>query len=136
MAEETKPKSEKTAVWRFLAAIVIPILLLLGRYEIVGSGRIPKTGSFILTPNHVTNFDPLVSAYILWRAGRVPRFLAKRSLFKVPVLGWALRVTGQIPVERSGGGRDADPIKTASASTTRAATSSQCRSRPMCTPAS
>jgi 1-acyl-sn-glycerol-3-phosphate acyltransferase len=116
MAEEAKPKSEKTGVWRFLAGIVIPILLLLGRYEIVGSGRIPKTGAFILAPNHVTNFDPLVSAYVLWRAGRVPRFLAKRSLFKVPVLGWALRVTGQIPVERSGVQRDGnDPIKTASA---------------------
>jgi 1-acyl-sn-glycerol-3-phosphate acyltransferase len=111
-----KVKSEKTAVWRFLAGIVIPILLLLGRYEIVGSTRIPRTGAFILAPNHVTNFDPLVSAYVLWRAERVPRFLAKRSLFKVPLLGWALRVTGQIPVERSGMQRGgSDPIKTASA---------------------
>jgi 1-acyl-sn-glycerol-3-phosphate acyltransferase len=110
-----EPKSEKTAVWRFLAAIIIPILLLLGRYEIVGTNRIPKTGAFIFAPNHVTEFDPLVAAYVVWRADRVPRFLAKRNLFKVPLLGWALRVTGQIPVERSGGTRDgSDPIKTAS----------------------
>ena len=114
MAEGAKPKSEKTAIWRFLAGIVIPILLLLGRYEIVGSGRIPKTGAFILAPNHVTNFDPLVSAYVLWRAGRVPRFLAKAGLFKVPVLGAALRVTGQIPVERGRSQRGDDPISAAS----------------------
>ena len=108
------PRSEKTAVWRFLAGIVIPILNILGRYEIVGSSRIPKTGAFILAANHVTNFDPLVSAYVLWRADRVPRFLAKASLFKVPVLGWALRATGQIPVERAGGQRASDPIAAAS----------------------
>jgi 1-acyl-sn-glycerol-3-phosphate acyltransferase len=109
-----QPKSEKTALWRFLAAIVIPILLLLGRYEIVGSGRIPKTGAFILAPNHVTNFDPLVSAYVLWRAGRVPRFLAKAGLFRVPVLGGILRATGQIPVERAGAVREGDPLSAAS----------------------
>ncbi len=46
--------------------------------------------------------------------GRVPRFLAKASLFKVPVLGAALRATGQIPVERAAGQRSSDPISTAS----------------------
>jgi 1-acyl-sn-glycerol-3-phosphate acyltransferase len=68
--------------------------------------RIPREGAFILTPNHYSDFDPLVSAYVLWRGGRVPRFLAKASLFEVPVLGWVMRRTGQIPVERAGGGVD------------------------------
>ncbi len=114
MADGVKPKSEKTALWRFLAGIVIPLLNILGRYEIVGSGRIPKTGAFILAPNHVTNIDPLVSAYVLWRSERVPRFLAKASLFKVPVLGAILRATGQIPVERAGVQREGDPLNAAS----------------------
>src|SRR4029079_4757093 len=34
-------------------------------------------------------------------AGRPPRFMAKESLFKVPVLGWILRITGMVPVARS-----------------------------------
>lgn len=42
-----------------------------------------------------------------WRLGRQPRFMAKSSLFKVPFLGWLLRASGQIPVERSGSPRGA-----------------------------
>jgi len=97
---------EKTVVWRFLAGIVVPALLVLGRYRFRDVQKIPKSGAFILTPNHYTDFDPLVAAYALWKHGRVPRFLAKASLFKVPVLGAAMRATGQIPVERAGGGVD------------------------------
>ena len=54
----------------------------------------------ILVPNHVSHFDPLVVAHYIYRAGRWPRFLGKASLWKVPVLGFLLRKTLQIPVER------------------------------------
>jgi len=111
----TKVKGEKTFLWRFLAGIVIPILLLLGRYRFRNSERIPATGPIIIAPNHYSNIDPLVSAYAVWRTGRVPRFLAKSSLFKVPVLGAALRGTGQIPVERAGATAGHDPLGAASA---------------------
>jgi 1-acyl-sn-glycerol-3-phosphate acyltransferase len=100
------PKREKTFVWRLLAGIIIPGLLFLARYRMRGLERIPASGAFILTPNHYSDFDPLVAAYAVWRSGRVPRYLAKASLFKVPVLGAAMRATGQIPVERGGGGVD------------------------------
>jgi len=107
-------RSEKTFGWRSLAAVVIPFLLLVGRYRIVGTGRVPRSGAFIVSPNHITNIDPLVSAYAVWRAGRVPRFLAKASLFKLPVVGGILRATGQIPVERAGKSREGDPLQAAS----------------------
>jgi 1-acyl-sn-glycerol-3-phosphate acyltransferase len=51
-------------------------------------------------PNHVSHFDPLVVAHYLYGAGRWPRFLGKASLWRVPVLGFLLRKTQQIPVER------------------------------------
>ena len=104
MPGATKPKREKTAGWYPLAALVIPFLNLVGRYRMQHLERIPKQGPFILTPNHNSNLDPLVTAYVVWRGGRVPRFLAKASLFKVPVFGSILRATGQIPVERAGVG--------------------------------
>lgn len=63
--------------------------------------RIPTSGPFILAANHITDFDPLVTAYTLWHHGRVPHYLAKASLFRVPVIGWAFRVTGQVAVERA-----------------------------------
>lgn len=105
---------EKTLGWRVLAIIVIPFLEIVGRYRIVGSVRIPTSGAVIIAPNHVTNIDPLITAYVVWRTGRVPRFLAKASLFRVPVLGAILRGTGQIPVERAGRQREADPLDRAS----------------------
>jgi 1-acyl-sn-glycerol-3-phosphate acyltransferase len=109
-----RPRGEKSVGWRFLAGIVIPLLLLLARYRFRNLDRVPRTGAFILAPNHYTNFDPLVSAYALWKAGRVPRFLAKAGLFRVPVLGAILRWTGQIPVERAGKSREGDPLTAAS----------------------
>jgi 1-acyl-sn-glycerol-3-phosphate acyltransferase len=99
-------KPEKIIRWRIVAGIAVLIFEFFGRYRMRGLDNIPKRGAFVISPNHVTNFDPLTTAYLVWRAGRVPRFLAKASLFKVPTLGWLLRFTGQIPVERSGGGPD------------------------------
>lgn len=104
-------KPEKILRWRIVAALCIPFFEFVGRYRMRGLDNIPKRGAFVISPNHVTNFDPLTTAYLVWRGGRVPRFLAKASLFRVPVMGALLRFTGQIPVERDGSGPD--PLKAA-----------------------
>jgi 1-acyl-sn-glycerol-3-phosphate acyltransferase len=111
-----KRGADKTVGWRVLAAFVIPLLLVLARYRVRNPEAIPVAGPFILSPNHYTNFDPLVTAYALWKSGRVPRFLAKASVFKIPVVGAILRGTGQIPVERAGTPTTtgADPLAAAS----------------------
>ena len=57
-------------------------------------------GAYIVVANHVTEVDPLTVAYPVYRSGTIPRFLAKESLFRVPVLGALLRATAQIPVYR------------------------------------
>ncbi|MBT2499667.1 1-acyl-sn-glycerol-3-phosphate acyltransferase [Agromyces sp. ISL-38] len=64
--------------------------------------RMPQTGAFVLAPNHYSEIDPVVMGMVAWKLGRAPRFLAKASLFSVPVAGWLLRKSGQIPVERAG----------------------------------
>lgn len=62
--------------------------------------RIPQQGGAIVVVNHVSHVDPfLVSKFIL-DAARVPRFLAKDSIFAVPVVGLAMYKMGHIPVHR------------------------------------
>jgi len=55
------------------------------------------SGRFIFMPNHQSLYD--IPAMLATLEGET-RFLAKRSLFDVPVLGWALRTGGFIPVDR------------------------------------
>ncbi|MFS8478355.1 MAG: lysophospholipid acyltransferase family protein [Micromonosporaceae bacterium] len=87
--------------WRRVAVVVVkPPLLLLTRRRWSGMEHIPATGGAILVANHMSHADPLVCAHYVYDAGRWPQFLAKASLFQVPVLGWLLRQVHQIPVYR------------------------------------
>ncbi|MCI1017915.1 1-acyl-sn-glycerol-3-phosphate acyltransferase [Microbacterium sp. C5A9] len=95
-AETTRP----SLFWP-IAAIVLPLVSLLAKIRITGSEKLPREGAYVLAPNHYSEFDPLIVAVAVWRIGRAPRFMAKESLFRVPVLGSILRVTGMIPVARS-----------------------------------
>src|SRR3954453_8615864 len=67
-----------------------------------GQERLPRTGGVIVVANHISNADPLALGQFLAYSGRWPRFLAKSSLFRVPLVGRLLRGAAQIPVERGG----------------------------------
>ena len=107
-----KPKSEKTAIFRAFAFLLIPFMELVGRYRLHGTENVPATGSVVVAPNHYSDIDPIVIGYAMYKLKRMPRFLAKASLFRVPVLGWMLTKAGQVPVERTGS-TGADPLAAA-----------------------
>jgi len=53
--------------------------------------------SYVFLANHQSMFDiPLILATVPVKL----RFAAKRSLFRIPVFGWAIRAGGFIPVDR------------------------------------
>lgn len=79
----------------------MPIVGWFAKIEISGAEHLPEEGPYVLAPNHYSEFDPMIIAVAVWRLGRAPRFMAKESLFRVPVLGAALRATGMVPVARS-----------------------------------
>ncbi|MGB3730914.1 lysophospholipid acyltransferase family protein [Microbacterium sp.] len=93
-------RSRPSLFWP-LAVIVIPLVSILAKITTTDAHKLPRDGAFVLAPNHYSEFDPLVVAISVFRTGRLPRFMAKESLFHVPVLGWILKRTGMIPVARA-----------------------------------
>lgn len=80
--------------------VIRPLLVILTRRDWRGAEHLPKTGGFVVAPNHLSHVDPLTFAHFLYNNGRPPRFLAKSALFKIPIVGWVVRNAGQIPVYR------------------------------------
>jgi 1-acyl-sn-glycerol-3-phosphate acyltransferase len=113
MADRPRQEKLRPSLWWVLGAIAVPFIRATSRLRIRNPEKLPATGPFILTPNHNSNIDPLVIAVAVWRLGRAPRFMAKASLFRVPVIGALLRGVGQIPVQRGGLQRGAIPIDAA-----------------------
>lgn len=85
---------------RFAVLVVVPTMRLLTQWTWDGQDHLPHTGGVIIAANHISHFDPLTLAHFVYRSGRWPRFLGKASLWRLPVLGFLLRKTQQIPVER------------------------------------
>lgn len=105
-------KSRPSAFW-ILAGLILPFMHLVARYRIINREKFPRTGAFVLAPNHYSEIDPVVMGVVSWKLGRLPRFLAKASVFKIPIAGWVLRKSGQIPVQRGGSVRGSGPVKAA-----------------------
>ncbi|HVU93355.1 MAG TPA: lysophospholipid acyltransferase family protein [Jatrophihabitans sp.] len=86
--------------WRFVWLVLYYPVSGLFRLTYRNLDRFPQQGPVIVVTNHVSHIDPfLVSKFVL-DAARVPRFLAKESIFEVPAVGWAMRKMGHIPVKR------------------------------------
>jgi 1-acyl-sn-glycerol-3-phosphate acyltransferase len=69
------------------------------RVEVEGRDRVPARTACIFMANHVSNLDPPV--LIPRIPGRTAVFV-KRSLMKIPVLGYAFKLGDFIPVDRDG----------------------------------
>ena len=61
-----------------------------------------------MAATHVSYLDPFSTALAIIRRGRRPRFLAKAELFRIPLVGRALKGAGQIAVARGTGDRRPD----------------------------
>ncbi|MGO2193738.1 MAG: lysophospholipid acyltransferase family protein [Brachybacterium sp.] len=96
-----------------------PLIALLSRPRWQGVERLPQeAGAVIACGNHLSAFDAFGYGHLLQAHGIAPRFLAKETLFRVPVLGALLRAARQIPVRR-GTSRSSDALADARAALAR-----------------
>ena len=72
------------------------------RVETVGLDQFDHSRSYIFMTNHVSNLDPPIQIPLIPRRTSV---MVKSELFKVPILGRAMRMGSMVPVDR--GNRDA-----------------------------
>jgi 1-acyl-sn-glycerol-3-phosphate acyltransferase len=98
-------------IWRLTQIVVLPLFRAIITMRIRPESKLPQTGPFILAPNHYSEADPVIMGVATWRLGRIPRFLAKASLFRVPVLGSYLHAAGHIPVERGANAKTTEPLE-------------------------
>ncbi len=86
--------------WVFVMARLWSLLLLrasLLRVEVRREAELDPGASYIFLANHQSLFDiPL----LLSTVPNQVRMMAKRSLFRVPIFGWALSAGGFIPIDR------------------------------------
>ena len=80
--------------------IVHAVLRPLTKRDWRGQQEVPQSGGVIFVVNHISNADPLAIGQFLAFSGRWPRFLAKASVFHIPVVGRIIAACGQIPVQR------------------------------------
>jgi 1-acyl-sn-glycerol-3-phosphate acyltransferase len=92
------PFAYRLAVW-----IVRPLLMLLTKRDWRGWEHFPRTGGFVVAPNHLSHLDPLTFAHFVFDSGHTPYFLGKEAVFRVPVVGAIVRGAQQIPVYRNSG---------------------------------
>jgi 1-acyl-sn-glycerol-3-phosphate acyltransferase len=83
-------------VVRIVDAIIRPLTKRDWRHQ----DKVPQSGGVIFVANHISNADPLAVGQFLAFSGRWPRFLAKASIFEIPVVGRVIAACGQIPVQR------------------------------------
>jgi 1-acyl-sn-glycerol-3-phosphate acyltransferase len=89
---------------RFVVAVLRPfaywLCRLLFRIEFRGTENIPLEGPCIIAPNHVTYADPI---WVSIPVRRPVRYMAWDRMFRIPVLGFMMRVFGAFPVRLEGG---------------------------------
>lgn len=66
------------------------------KVHVEGAEHLEGRGPFVVVVNHQSLFDLMVTGFL-----RHPvKYLGKASAFRVPVLGWGMRVAGEVPVDR------------------------------------
>jgi 1-acyl-sn-glycerol-3-phosphate acyltransferase len=68
------------------------------RVQVTGLDRLDPAATYIFMSNHVSNLDPPILVPVIPRRTSV---LAKKELFRIPILGRAMRMASLVPVDRS-----------------------------------
>lgn len=81
---------------RFLRIVGALLTRTFPPWRLSVEGTFPGQGPYVVVANHQSMLDILLLSHI----PKEMKWVAKEELFKVPWVGWMLRMTGDIPVRR------------------------------------
>ncbi|MGB8197823.1 MAG: lysophospholipid acyltransferase family protein [Acidimicrobiales bacterium] len=102
-AQPLQLSEQRTFTYRVCAGIVSGLSTLLFRPTVIGAENIPLEGPVIIAPIHRSNVDFALTLFI---SKRKVFFMAKDSLFKVPLLGPLITHLGAFPIHRGSADRE------------------------------
>jgi 1-acyl-sn-glycerol-3-phosphate acyltransferase len=91
---------EKSGFWVLVTCLVFYPIAWFAKVRVKGADNVHRDGGVLLVMNHISHIDPPIDAVFVHRNGRVPRFLAKDSLFRAPIFKYMINGAGSIPVYR------------------------------------
>lgn len=90
--------------YRFVIRVFGILFRLMGyRFDVRGVENIPTDGPAVIAGNHIGFLDFTFIGYAARPRGRRIRFMAKRSVFELPVVGRLMRAMRHVPVDRQHG---------------------------------
>lgn len=103
ISSETLPNpTSRNWVWRIIQLHCYLFFKLWFRFDVQGKENLPEQGALLLS-NHQSFLDPLLIGVLL---NRPVSFLARDSLFRVPIVGWILRNTYVMSIRREAAGTE------------------------------
>lgn len=97
----------RNLTWRVIQICCAIGFAVYFRFAQRGRERLPNGGALLIA-NHQSFVDPLLMGVALKRP---ISFLARDSLFRVPIVGWILRSTYVMPIRRESAGSVREPIR-------------------------
>lgn len=107
--KQKKVKKGGSRAYRIIYALLAGIVGFIFNYKVINRERERDEGRYIVCGNHVSATDAIALCYA-FRKNQV-YFMAKKELFKIPVLAPLIRLLGAFPIDRSGS--DVGAIKSA-----------------------
>ncbi len=79
--------------------VVMAALNPLWRFRVAGTMPADPRRPYVVVSNHESFVDILLISHLPWEM----KWLSKAELFRIPFLGWLLRLAGDIPIQRGFG---------------------------------
>lgn len=94
-------KKSGSRLYRTVYPILAWFVGIIFNIRVIGGENEPEKSGFMVCANHTSATDPIVLCYAFNH--HQVRFMAKKEIFKVPLVSQIVRLLGAFPVDRGGG---------------------------------